>query len=392
MINKIFKIYTNNQFKNRLKYGYLWIFSNEIIRENLPKENVFVEAYDNKNNFLCKGVYNPHSLISIRVLTTQKNIDINKNFFKQKIIDALKFRKDYGIDTNFCRIVYGESDFLPGVVIDRYRNTFVIQFFSSAMEIFKKEILESIIDIFEPENIIVRNDVNSRIYEQAEQNKEVLYSKKEINPVIEIEHIGAKFLVDVLNGQKTGFYYDQLENRKYLFNIVRDKKVLDLCCYTGSFSIISKIAEAKEVVGIDSSVYAIELAQQNAKLNKVKVNFINEEVEEFLLHNKEKFDIIIFDPPSYTKSKKDIKKAKQKYEIVCRNILKFLERNGVFIFSVCAQHISWQDVGDIVNSSILKNNQKGVILYYGKQSIDHPVYLPMKQETEYLKFIATMIR
>ncbi len=392
MVNKIFEVYTNSQFRNKLKHGYLWIFSNEIRKENLPKENVFVEVYDNKERFLCKGVYNPYSLISIRILTTQKNVEIDKNFFKQRIINSLKFRKNFAINVNFCRIVYGESDFLSGVVVDRYGDYFVIQFFSSAMEIFKKEIVESIIDIFDPKMLVLRNDVNSRLYEQAQQNKEILYSKNNTNnTIVEIEHLKAKFLVDIFNGQKTGFYYDQLQNRKYLSSIVEGKKVLDLCCYTGSFGIISKIAKAKEVVCVDSSSYAIELAKQNAKLNKVRINFVNEKVEDFLQYNKEKFDIIIFDPPSYTISKKDIKKAKQKYEMICSNILKFIEKNGIFIFSVCAQHIIWQDIQEILLKSMLKNGQKGIILFCGSQSIDHPVYLSMKQETEYLKFISLMV-
>jgi len=140
-----FKITTNNQFKiNRFKSGYLWIFSNEIDKKNLPKTNAFVEVYDGKENFLCKGVYNLHSLIAVRILSKNQNEKIKRDFFKQRIISALELRKSLGIDIKFCRILYGESDFLPGVIIDRYDDVFVVQFFSYAMEIFKEDIIGSI--------------------------------------------------------------------------------------------------------------------------------------------------------------------------------------------------------------------------------------------------------
>jgi 23S rRNA (cytosine1962-C5)-methyltransferase len=391
---KEFKIITNNQFKfDRFKSGHLWIFSNEINKKDLPKINTFVEVYDKKEKFLCKGVYNPHSLIAVRILSKYQDEKINRDFFKQRIISSLELRKNLGIDIKFCRLVYGESDFLPGVIIDRYNDVFVVQFFSYAMEIFKEDIIGSIVEIFNPSTIVIRNDIHSRLLEGGSENKEIVYSKNQSKDKIfvTIKHLSAKFIVDVLNGQKTGFYYDQAENRKYVKTIVKNKKVLDLCCYTGSFSIIAKLSGAKEVVGVDSSKQAIEIAKQNAKLNNVQINFVDAEVEEFLKNNKEKFDVVIFDPPSYTRSKKDIINAKKKYIAMCRNIMRFLQEGGIFVFSVCSQHISYDDVKDIIFSSILKNGQKGFILYYGKQSLDHPIYVPMWKETEYLKFVSSKI-
>jgi 23S rRNA (cytosine1962-C5)-methyltransferase len=387
------KIKTSKQFKNRIKNGYLWIFSNEIEHKDLPKKISYVEVYDLKEKFLCKGVYNPHSLISVRVLTTEKEIEIDKNFFYKKIKNATKRREKYGIDIRYCRLLYGESDFLPGVVIDRYNDIFVIQFFSYAMELFKNEIIQSILDMFNPEVIVVNNDIYQRELEVAPKNKEIVYTKnrttKELITVI--YHLGAKFVVDILNGQKTGFYYDQLDNRKYISSIAKDKNILDLCCYTGSFSILCALSGSKNVVGVDSSSYAIDLAKENAKLNKVDAEFVNTKIEDFIKNNKTKYDLIIFDPPSYTRSDKDIKPAKKKYEILLSQIMNMLADKGILAFSVCSRHITLDDIEKLVFSSMLKNRQKGFIIHCGRQANDHPVYLPMKIETEYLKFLVAEV-
>jgi 23S rRNA (cytosine1962-C5)-methyltransferase len=383
------KIKISKQFKNRIKNGYLWIFSNEIDHKYMLKQISYVEVYDHKDNFLCKGVYNPHSLISVRVLSQKKDEKIDKEFFYKKLKTAVERRKKYGIDIMFCRIIYGESDFLPGVVIDRYGDIFVLQFFSYGMELFKNEIFESLIDIFNPKFIVMNNDIYQRELESAPKNKEIVYTKnKSTNESITIiQHLDTKFVVDVLNGQKTGFYYDQLENRKYISSIAKDKNVLDLCCYTGSFSILCALSGSKNVVGVDSSSYAIKLANENAKINNVKVEFINSKVEDFVKNNKTKFDLIIFDPPSYTKSDKDINPAKKKYEFMLSQIMKMLEDKGLLAFSVCSRHISLENMQEVIVSSMLKNQQKGFIIYYGGQSKDHPIYLPMRKETEYLKFV-----
>ncbi len=384
------KIQTNKYFKNRLRNNYLWIFSNEIETQNVPKNISLAEIYDGPN-FLGLGVFNPYSLISVRVLIKErKNID--KEFFKKLIINSLEYRKSLGINVECCRLIYGESDFMPGVVIDRYKDVFAIQFFSFAMEvIFKEVIIESLVELFKPKCIIIRNDFHQRELEKAPIEKQICYSKYNVvNEVkVQIDHLHAKFLVDVLNGQKTGFYYDQLGNRRYVYSIARDKKVLDLCCYTGSFSIMAALGSAKYVVGVDSSSEAISIAEENAKINKVKnVEFVKEEVEDFIKNTKNSYDLIIFDPPSYVKSKKDIKNAKKKYIYILSNIINLLAKDGILCFSVCARHIMLEDIKDIIKSSILKKTQKLFITYYGIQSLDHPIYMPMEKETEYLKFIS----
>lgn len=387
----IIKLNTNKYFKDRVKKGYLWIFSNEIEMPNVKKISL-VEVYDDKSNFIGMGVFNPHSLISVRILSKERKT-IDKNFFINVIKNSLDYRKKLNIDTNYCRLVYGESDFLPGVVIDRYKNVFVIQFFSYAMELlFKEFILEALVELFTPDYVVIRNDFYHRELENAPLGKEVCYSKNSNKNDIslqEIYHFNAKFLVDVINGQKTGFYYDHLENRKYVYAISKDKKILDLCCYTGSFSIIAALGGAKHVVGVDSSSTSVSLAKENAKINNVKnIEFINEDVENFVKYDKEKYDIIIFDPPSYAKSKKDIKNAKKKYISMLDNIKNLLSKDGIMCFSVCSRHIDMDIIKDIIKSSILKNIQNLFIIYYGTQSLDHPIYMPMEYETKYLKFIS----
>ncbi|MCX7941025.1 MAG: class I SAM-dependent rRNA methyltransferase [Endomicrobia bacterium] len=392
-MSQILKVRTTKQFKNRIQYGYLWLFSNEIDKKDLPKEIACVEVYDSKDNFLCTGVYNPYSLISLRVISRNKEESFNKYFFKRKIIESLNRRIQYGFDERYCRIIYGESDFLPGVVIDRYDNIIAIQFFSYAMELFMNVIIDSVVEIFSPDTIVIRNDIHQRRLEYAPEYKKIVYSKNsnKNNITTIIEHLGAKFLVDVYNGQKTGFYYDQLDNRKYIASLVRNKSVLDLCCYTGGFSIISSLNGASNVTGVDSSSTAIHLAKENAKLNKTKVEFIEADVEDFVSNSKKKYDLIIFDPPSYVRTNQDVKNAEKKYYSMCNKIIKLLNSEGIFAFSVCSRFISQQKIEQIIQSCLLKNKLKGFILYRGIQSLDHPVYLPMKQETEYLKFIVVQV-
>ncbi|MEN3014231.1 MAG: class I SAM-dependent rRNA methyltransferase [Endomicrobiia bacterium] len=391
---KINHLFTTKQYKNRIENGYLWIFSNEIKKEDAPKEIGYVELYDDKNRFLCKGVYNPYSLIALRVLSVDKNEKINKDFFINKIKMALNLRKSLGINTEYCRLVYGESDYLPGVVIDRYGDVFVLQFYSYGMEIFKEEIINALLDIFSVSCIIIRNDFYHRDIEKAPQNKEVVFCKeKNFNFLVKITHFNCEFVVDVFNGQKTGFYYDQLSNREFISKIVKDKVVLDLCCYTGGFGIIAGISGAKKVIGIDSSSYAIQLAKENSRLNNLegKVEFIQEDVEKFLEKNKEKFDIVIYDPPSFTKSKKDKKSAIKKYKNMVKNLLKITKKDGIFNFSVCSRHLTEEEINKIIIECMLKNRQKGFIIYSGTQSLDHPIYGCMFEETKYLKFISVLI-
>lgn len=397
-MKETFEIYTSKQYKDRVQYGYLWVFSNEIDKKNAPDKVSYVELYDNKKRFLCKGVYNPHSLIAFRVLSFLKEEKINQEFFINRIKRALDYRKNFSsvIDINYCRILYGESDFLPGVVVDRYGDVFVVQFFSYAMELFKKEIIEALIKIFSPSCVIIRNDFYQRELEKAEENKEVVYCKSnglEQNSLVKIKHLGCEFLVDVFNGQKTGFYYDQTINRIFVSKLVKDKTVLDLCCYTGSFSILAAVFGAKKVIGVDSSSYAIELAKENLKINNIhkNVEFIEMEVEKFLESNTEKFDVVIYDPPSFVRSKKDKKSAIKKYNNMVKEILKIINKNGILNFSVCSRHVDESEVQQIIVNSMLKNKQKGFIIYKGVQSLDHPIYSCMIDETKYLKFMSVMM-
>lgn len=379
----------------KLKSGYLWIFSNQILNfKQLHKKICCVDIFDEKKNFIATGVYNPHSLIAVRILSYNKDEIFDTQFFINRINRALEFRKKLNFDINYCRIVYSESDFLPGVIIDRYGNNLVLQFYSYAMELFLEKIIQALIKIFNPENIILRNDIAARENENAPQEKKLLYSTKNsnVNDVgyTLITHLGKKFLVDIVNGQKTGFFYDQKYNREYVSKIVENKDVLDLCCYNGSFSIISKYNNAKKVIGVDTSENAISLAKESAKLNNLNINFLREEIEKFLTNTKEKFDIILFDPPSYCKSKKDKIKSIKKYIALCTKILSLLNPNGILCFSVCSYHISWEDTKQIIITSLAKSEKNGYILKYGLQSLDHPIY-PKMLETEYLKFIAILV-
>jgi 23S rRNA (cytosine1962-C5)-methyltransferase len=386
------EIIISKETTKKVKSGFLWIFSNQIVNSSsLTKKVCVTEVYDTLKNYVGIGVYNPHSLIAVRMLSYDKNVVFDKKFFVERLTKAVSYRLSLGFDTRYCRICYGESDFLPGVVIDRYNDVLVVQFYSAGMELFVDIITESLIELFNPTNIILRNDFSLRKYENVDQYSKIVYSKKNLDNEILITHLDTKFYVDVIKGQKTGFYYDQKLNREYLTKIVKNKSVLDLCCYTGSFSIIAKRFGAKKVLGIDSSLDAINLATKNAKINNVEVEFIKCDVEEFVKTQKNKYDIVLFDPPSYCKSKKDKIKSIKKYTNMCSEIFDLLNSDGILHFSVCSYHIDWQDIKDIISQSLVNKQKKGYIINYGIQSLDHPIYNLMK-ETEYLKCVTVVVK
>ncbi|MFQ3676107.1 MAG: class I SAM-dependent rRNA methyltransferase, partial [Endomicrobiia bacterium] len=323
-------VIVSKETSQKVKSGFLWIFSNQIVNnKELTKKVCVVKIYDVLKNYLGVGVYNPHSLIAVRILSYNKNVVFDKNFFVENISKAIEYRLKLGFDTRYCRICYGESDFLPGLIIDRYNDVLVLQFYSAGMELFVNEIIETLIQLFNPTNIVFRNDFSLRKYENVEEYSRIVYSTKKLEEHILINHLDKKFYVDVFKGQKTGFYYDQKSNRKYLSQIVKDKSVLDLCCYTGAFSIIAKNFGAKNVLGVDSSKEAINLAIENAKINDLDIEFIESDVGDFIRTNKNKYDVILFDPPSYCKSKKDKIKSIKKYVKICSKLIELLNRDGV---------------------------------------------------------------
>ncbi len=370
----------------RVLKGHLWVFSNEIkeIRGN-PKIGDVVEVYRFNGEFLGIGFFNPHSLISVRLLSNEK-IEIDFDFFKGRILNAYRYRKLIYPDSETFRLVHGEGDLLPGLVIDKYGEFISVQTFSYGMDMRLNLICDVLEEIFKPVGIVERNESPLRELEGLENRKGILRGKVE-ETIFDEE--GVRFKIDLLSGQKTGFYLDQRENRKALRKFATGKRVLDCFTNEGGFALHCAFARAESVVGIDVSETAIKKAWENAKLNNFKnVEFevadVFDKLREFLSKG-EKFDLIILDPPSFTKSKKNVKSALAGYREINSTAMKILKPGGILATASCSHHIDDEMfMNVIIESSILAKRKLRLIEWRGA-SPDH-VVLPTMPETKYLKF------
>ncbi|MCS7230022.1 MAG: class I SAM-dependent rRNA methyltransferase [Candidatus Kryptonium sp.] len=380
------KVVLKRDGDKRILKGHLWIFSNEIkeIRGN-PKIGDVVDVYRFNGEFLGVGFFNPHSLISVRLLSREK-IEVDFEFFKERILNAYKLRKILYPNSETFRLVHGESDFLPGLVIDKYNEFLSIQTFSYGMDLRLNLICDVLEDLFKSEGIVERNESPLRELEGLGNRKGILRGK--VRETI-FEDDGVKFRIDLLSGQKTGFYLDQRENRKALRRFAKDKKVLDCFTNEGGFALHCAYAGAEDVIGIDVSETAIEKAKLNAELNNLKnvkfeIGDVFDKLREYLSKG-EKFDIVILDPPSFTKSKKTVKSALSGYREINSTAMKILKSGGILATASCSHHIDDESfMNVIIESSILAKKKLRLIEWRGA-SLDHPV-LPSMPETKYLKF------
>ncbi len=384
--NKMKKVILRKGGDKRILNGHLWIFSNEIKDiEGNPKIGDVVEIYRFNGEFLGIGFFNPHSLISVRILTRERT-EINFEFFKQRILESYNLRKTLYPNSETFRLVHGESDFLPGLVIDKYEDCFSIQTFSYGMDLKINLICDVLEEIFKPFGIVERNESPLRELEGLENRRGILRGgSKEII----FDDDGVKFKIDLLSGQKTGFYLDQRENRKEMRRFSKGRKVLDCFTNEGGFALHCAFAEAEEVIGVDISEIAIEKAKRNAEFNGLKnVHFETADVFDKLreyLKKGEKFDIVILDPPSFTKSKKTIKSALSGYREINSTAMKILNPGGILATASCSHHIDDQMFIDVIVQSSILAKRKIRLIEWRSASPDHPI-LPQMPETKYLKF------
>lgn len=388
---KIIKL--KERFIERLN-THMWIFSNEIEKHDTSVEKGSIVKFVYSNGEICGiGFYNPHSLISGRLLTREDKLD--ENFIEDKLKKAYEYRLNFGIDDS-GRMFFGESDGIGGLVIDKYSNVIVIEILSAGVELIINDILNAVKKILLPKAIIIKRDHQYRVLEGLKLERPEIIGTLPKNIII--KENGAKFKIDLLNSQKTGWYFDQRDNREYLKPFFKDRYVLDLYCYTGAFSIIAAKSKAKIVWGIDSSEKAIEQAKQNQKLNRIpetKLIFKQENATRMLeaLSNRElpvEPDFILIDPPNFVRNKKHLHQAKRLYIRILKTALKSIKAPGYIAFSTCSQHVSDEIFNEIIETASVKSKRKIFVIYRGTQSKDHPVISGMK-ETKYLQFILLYI-
>ena len=384
------KIYLKKNEERRLKIGHQWIFSNEIEKfEGENYDGCVAEIFSDRGTYLGKGFYNKHSLIAYRHLSdTDDEIDIN--FFRKRIKTAEQHRLKVLPERRTFRLCNSESDFLPGLIIDKFENVYSVQIFSKGMEKFKDDVVSILKDDFKALAVYEKNDNELRVLEGLEKTEGELYRSedlKEEDYIIDID--GIKYSIDVLKGQKTGFYLDQTFNRMKIRNYVTDNtEVLDLFCNEGGFALNAAYAGCKKITAVDSSGHAIEQAAKNAKLNGLEgINFVCEDVNKYfnnVFQSKQKFNLIVLDPPSFTKSRKNVPSAVKGYIELNYKAMRLLHKNSILMTYSCSHHISELQFEEILVKSAAEAGRKIQIIDFVNCSYDHPV-LPQMSETKYLK-------
>lgn len=372
-----------NEEKNVLN-GYPWIFANEVQKiEGKDKQGSVAEVKASDGRYVGKGFINHHSKIIVRMLTT-KSEEINKDFFAEKIKIADEGRRELGYNDNY-RVVFGESDNLPGLIVDKYGDKLSVQFLSLGMEVIKNDIVDILVKRFAPSAIYERSDVAIREKEGLPLKKGVIYGKDETQSVI-VEN-GLKLIVDLENGQKTGYFLDQKENRDDLKFYVKDRTVLDCFCNEGGFSLCAKKYGAKEVTAIDISKTAIELVEKNAKLNDLEIKTRVADVFEALREYRksgEKFGVIVLDPPAFTKTADTVKAGYKGYKDINANALKLVEKGGYLVTCSCSQHLTLPLFLQMIKESVFESGVRAKLVELRTQGKDHAVCIGY-DESLYLK-------
>jgi len=375
--------------EKRVRAGHLWIYSNEIekIDKSLPV-GCLVDVINSKDEFVGTGFFNPNSLITVRLLTREKK-SIDREFFSKRLQTAREVRETLCKNRTAYRLVHSESDFLPGLVIDKYNDSYSIQLNSAGMENYLDIITQLLIKDFNAKNIILRNDTTARELEGLPRFTKVLYGEA----VEEIIFDGKfKMKVNLLKGQKTGIYLDQTENRHLLIDISKDAEVLDVFCNEGGFSLAALLGDAKKVTSIDISDESLQRFRENIELNGFdsnKVEIIRKDAFDFMKVLKKegkKFDVINLDPPSFTKTKKNVPQAKKGYYVINNHAFSMIKEGGYILTSSCSHHLSESEFQEIILTAALKAGRQYIILKIGGPSVDHPVH-PRMPETRYLKFM-----
>lgn len=377
----------------RIANGHPWIFSNEIDKIDgtlEPGDIVEVYAYDRK--FIGKGYINLKSQIIIRLLTRDKNETIDENFFFRRINAAWDYRKKIGYTEN-CRLVFGEADFLPALIIDKFNDYFVIQTLSFGMEVWKAAIVKALMTIFEPKGIFERNDVPVRELEGLKQQKGYLSEPFDTNIII--NENGLRFYVDIENGQKTGYFLDQQDNRRAIEHIVKGADVLGAFTYTGTFEIHAARYGAKSVLGFDISEKAVADASQNAKLNGLDHVCTFQAVNAFDVlkqwgNDKRQYDVVMLDPPAFTKSRENIQKAIAGYKEINLRGMKLIKPGGFLVTSSCTNLVSPELFVNTIQKAANDAKRKLRQVTFKAQASDHPIVWGI-ENTNYLKFLIVQV-
>jgi 23S rRNA (cytosine1962-C5)-methyltransferase len=382
------------KISNRVAMGHPWIFGNEINEVNgAPTGGEIVEVVTHDGKFLGRGYINPQSQIQVRLLSRDKKDEINAEWFYKKIAACWEYRKKIGYTEN-CRLVFGEADALPQLIIDKFNDYFVIQTLALGIDIWKPAIVDALNKLFTPKGIYERNDVPVRELEGLPQQKGFLSAP--FDTKIIIQENGLQFHVDIENGQKTGYFLDQQDNRRAIQHIVKGADVLGAFTYTGTFEIHAAHYGAKSVLGLDISENAVQQANRNAELNGLQdiVTFKTANAFDVLKQwSKEgkQYDVVMLDPPAFTKSRETIQKAITGYKEINLRGMKLVKPGGFLVTSSCTNLVHAELFLQIIDMAAKDARRKIRQVSFQAQAADHPIIWGL-ENTQYLKFLIVEVQ
>jgi 23S rRNA (cytosine1962-C5)-methyltransferase len=365
--------------KKRIKGKHPWIFSNEIERKPEAQAGDIVEIQDRGGAYIATGYYNPRTLIAIRILTFYRSFNL-----KQRIDNAFAFRKKHYTDRIY-RIIYSESDGIPGIVADRYNDTLVLQLLTAGVEKMKAELLDHLIRILSPARVLLRNDSPYRKLEGLDQNIEWVFGTPASEEILEMD--GMRFWIEYETGQKTGFFLDQRENRKRLQHYGSADSLLDVYAYTGSWSLYGAAAGIEEIIAVDSSEHALQQIARNAELNHCTIRTIASDGAEYLrtmASGEQRFERIVLDPPAFCKSKRHLSAATRAYREINLRAMKCLKPGGLLFTCSCSQPVKPEIFLEIVRQAATASGRQFYLREFLLQPPDHPILVNFP-ESHYLK-------
>ncbi len=376
-----------------LKAGGAWVYDNEIDSIMGSFENGdIVTVHDFDGYFLGYGFINTKSKITVRILSRKKDTVIDDAFLEERVQAAWDYRKQV-IDTGSCRLIFGEADFLPGIVVDKFADVLVVESLALGIDKLKQQILDAVKRVLEKDGITVRGIYersDAKVREQEGMERYKGFIGEPFNTRVEIVENGVKYIVDVEDGQKTGFFLDQKKNRAAMHSVCKGKRVLDCFTHTGSFALNAGIAGATEVIGVDASELGVEQARENARLNGLedKVSFVCADVFDFLpaLEEKgEKFDVVILDPPAFTKSRNSIKNAVKGYREINVRGMKLVKDGGFLATCSCSHFMDPELFHKTIMEAARGAHKRLRQVEFRTQAPDHPI-LWAADSSYYLKF------
>lgn len=382
--------------ERRLHTGHLWVFSNEVDVAHTPltgfEPGQLVSIEASNGAVLGTGYANPHSLICARLVSRDPHYVLDQSLLVHRLNIALSLRERL-FDKPYYRLVFGEGDALPGLVVDRYGDVLVVQLTTAGMERVKIEVVAALQKVIKPRAIVLRNDTSSRALEGLPKYVETVLG--ETPEWVRLEENGVVFEVPVLTGQKTGWFYDHRMNRARMRHYVKDRRVLDVFSYLGGWGVQAAAAGASEVLCVDSSQTALDQLSHNAMLNNVAERVTGMQADAFdalksLRAERQKFDVVILDPPAFIKRKKDLKQGLQAYHQLNQMAMQVLAKDGILISASCSHHLEPNALQDVLLQTSRHVDRSLQILEQGQQGPDHPIH-PAIPETRYLKAFFTRI-